>query len=109
MPLRPPRATRRRGARPSPAQVTSSNAWLPPGRTACCSSCYTTARRATVRSCHGLQRRALDARAHVQVALRIRHAHTLLLEPLPDLDQHVALDVLHAVLRVADPKPQLQL
>ena len=56
-----------------------------------------------------LQRRALDARAHVQVALRVRHADALLLEALPDLDQHVALDVLHAVLRVADPKAELQL
>ena len=56
-----------------------------------------------------LQRRALDARAHVQVALRVRHADALLLETLPDLDQHVALDVLHAVLRIADPKAELQL
>jgi Calx-beta domain len=46
----------------------------------------------------------LAARADVQIALRIRHAHAVLLESLPDLDQHVTLDVLHAVLRVTDPE-----
>jgi len=35
-----------------------------------------------------LQRRALDARAHVQVALRVRDANAVLLEALPDLEQH---------------------
>ncbi|RPI57356.1 MAG: choice-of-anchor B family protein, partial [Lysobacterales bacterium] len=40
-----------------------------------------------------LQRRALSARADVQVALRIGHAHGVLLESIPDLQKHVAFHV----------------